>query len=169
MPHNVRHTTRAQRDLDDIEADADKYHYDCLLPKKRKIHSAFPVALRREEGPFVPHNVRRPARAKRDFDDIKADTNVFRKRILRKPQLRQHHNLTLLRRRHVHPRCHPASTPAQRLHFNHAKRCSIHAKDIQLAANAMPSTRADITINKLGPGCFQKPDSQIFTQLPDTF
>ena len=116
----------------------------------------------------MPLNVRRPARAQSDFYDIKADADLFRKRILRQPQLRQHHNLTLLRRRHVHPRCHPASTSPQRLHFNHAKRCSIHAKDIQLAADATPGPRADVTINKLGTGCFQKPDSQIFTQLPDT-
>ena len=117
----------------------------------------------------MPHDVWRSTCAQRDFNHIKADADLFWKRILRKPQLRQHHNLTLLRRRHVHPRCHTASTPAQRLHLNHTQRCAIHAKDIQLAANATPGSRADVTINKRGPGCFQKPDSQVFTHLPDTF
>ena len=102
----------------------------------------------------MPRYVRGPTGAQRDFNHIKADTDVFRKRILRKPQLRQHHNLTLLRRRHVHPGCHPASTPAQRLHLDHTQRCTIHAKDIQLAADATSGPRADITINKRGPGCF---------------
>ena len=61
------------------------------------------TASRRKKSPFMPLDIWHSARAQRDLNDIEADTNVFRKRILRKPQVRQHHNLTLLRRRHVHP------------------------------------------------------------------
>jgi hypothetical protein len=74
----------------------------------------------------------------------------------------------LLRRRHVHARSHPAPTPAQRLHLNNAQRLTITTQNIQLAANTTPSSRADIPSDDFGTGCFQKPDSQVFTQLPST-
>ena len=101
----------------------------------------------------MPRYVWESTRAQRDFNHIKADANLIRQRVLRQPQVREHHYLTLLRRRHVHPRCHPASTPPERLYFNHAKRCSIHAKDIQLTANATPRSWADVSINNLDPRC----------------
>ena len=116
----------------------------------------------------MPHNVWRSTRAQRDLNDIEADTNVFRKRILRKPQLRQHHNLTLLRRRHVHPGSHPAPTPAQCFHLNNAQRLTIKTQNIQLAANATPSSWADIPSDDVGTGCFQKLGGQVFSQPPST-
>ena len=116
----------------------------------------------------MPHNVRHSTRAKSHFDDIKADSSLIRQWVLRQPKLREHHNLMLLRRRHVHPRSHPAATPAQRLHLNNAQRLTIKTQNIQLAANATPSSRADIFSDDFGTGCFQKPGGQVFPQPPST-
>ena len=94
----------------------------------------------------------RAACAQRDFDYIKADADIFQMRISGEPQLRQHHNLTLLRRRNVHPWTHPAPTPAKRLHLNHTQGLRIQTENIQLATDTAPGSRPNITLKNLSSG-----------------
>ena len=100
----------------------------------------------------MPCDHRRAACAQRDFDNIKADADIFQMWISCQPQLRQHHNLTLLRRRNVHPRTHPAPTPAERLYLNHAQRSCIQTENIQLATDSAPGSWTNITLKNLRSG-----------------
>ena len=56
-----------------------------VAPVRKKKPQSSLAASRREEGPFVPRDVRGSTGAKRDFNDIKADADIFRLRILCKP------------------------------------------------------------------------------------
>ena len=100
----------------------------------------------------MPCDHRRAACAERDFDNIKADADIFQMRISSEPQLRQYHNLMLLRRRNVHPRAHPAPTPAERLYLNHAQCSFIQTENIQLATDTAPGSRPNITLKNLSSG-----------------
>ena len=83
MPRYVRGPTGAQPDFNHIEADADSRLSKLATPLEKEKQINSPTELRRKEGPFVPHNVWRSTSAQRDFNHIKADADVFRKRILR--------------------------------------------------------------------------------------
>ena len=83
MPRDIWRSTCAQRDFNHIEADADERLSKLAAPLEKEKQISFPGALRRKEGPFMPHNVWRSTCAQRDFNHIKADADVFRKRILR--------------------------------------------------------------------------------------
>jgi len=114
----------------------------------------------------VPRDHRRSTCTKRDFDNIKSDADIFQMRISSEPQLRQHHNLTLLRRRNVHPGAHPAPTPAQRLHLNHAQRSVIQTENIQLATDTAPGSWTNIALKNHRSGILYKPGSNVFPGLP---